>query len=189
MTKVADNYILRPLRAADVPRIFSDWLKSYRGERELKYVPNPIFFHWHHRILESLMVDPTVAWLVAVPSDKPDMIVGWACAQEFAGGALLLHYLYVAKNFRRLGIGSRLLATLGLVKDVGVMVTARSFGGEALLRSRGNESAYNPYLFMGRAPVAVATEKRQDILDAIKRSAKLFRAGYPIEKPGKEDAS
>ncbi len=174
-----DNYILRPLMADDVPRIFSDWLRSYRAEKELRNVPNPVFFHWHHRLVESLLVDPTAAWLVAVDPESPTMIAGWACAQEFANGKLLVHYLYVAKNLRRLGLASRLLASLGVPKDEPLMVTARTFAGEAVLRSRGNLGVYNPYLLMGRAPVSVVVESRKEIMEAIKKSAKAFRNGYP----------
>jgi GNAT superfamily N-acetyltransferase len=182
-----DSYVLRPLRAADVARIFSDWLQSYHSATEVRKIPNPVYYHWHHKILESLMVDPMVAWQVAVDPANPDLIAGWACYQHFQGGAALVHYVYVARTFRRLGLASRLLATAGVPRDQGVMVTATTHAGNQLLVSRGNEAVYNPYLLFGRAPMPpISTEVRKDIADAIKASAKAHKAGYNLQERPEE---
>ena len=182
---VVDSLVIRPLVAGDVPRIFKDWLMSYHSSPEVRRIPNPVFYHWHHKLLESLMVDPTVVWLVAVALDNPNHIAGWLCAQEFAGGTFLVHYVYVARVYRRLGLASRLLATLGAPKDTGLMVTATTFSGNALLTSRGNAPVYNPYLLLGRSDVPQEKERqRADILAELRRSAKAHRVGYNLaEKP------
>ncbi len=187
---MSDQFIVRDLRASDVPRIFSDWLKSYRRERELRNVSNPVFFHWQHKAVESLLTDSTVAWAILVDAANPEFVVGWACAQTFEGGAILLHYVYVAQTFRRLGLASRLLATLGAPKDAGLMTTAHTFGGTALLRSRGNEPVYNPFLLFGRLSVPVSTvAPRTEVAKAILKSAKAHRRGFPIdETPAERDA-
>ena len=185
---LADSYIVRPLLAADVPRVFKDWLMSYRQEKALRTVSNPVFFHWHHTVIESLMLDPTVVWWVAVDQARPNLIAGFICAQEFAGNKqFLVHYVYVGRSFRRLGLASRLLATLGVPRDQGVMCTHESFAGHALLLSRGNVGVYNPYLFMGRAAAVdllpVSTEPgRADIVKAIGKSSKELRKGFNINE-------
>lgn len=184
---LADNFLIRSMRVTDIPRIFRDWLQSYHSATEIRHVPNPVYYHWHHKLLESLMVDETVVWLVACDAANPDLITGWLCAQQFAGDQYLVHYVYVPKTYRRFGLASRLLATLGLAKDVGVMVTANTNSGTMLLRSRGNQPVYNPYLLLGRAVVPVnESESRRDIRAALKKSYKASRIGFNINETPEE---
>lgn len=186
MSGVIDSLVLRPLRTRDVPRILKDWLVSYHTATEVREIPNGVYYHWHHKLLESLMEDPEVVWLVAVPAESPDLIAGWLCASQFAGGSMLLHYVYVTRNYRRLGLGQRLIATAGVPAGQGVMTTALTFTGKALLKSRGNTAAFNPYLLMGRSPIpAPPTEVRADIRKELTKSRKTMRFGVNLnEEPG-----
>lgn len=187
MTGVADSFVLRDIRANDVARILKDWLQSYHRATEVRKIPNPVWYWWMHKIIESVMEDPTVLWMVAVPAEQPDLIAGWCCAQQFAGGNMLVHYTYVTRSYRRLGLASRMLAAAGVAADVGLMVTATTFAGVALLKSRGNEPVWNPFLLMGRAPILAPTsDVRADIRKELRRSARASRVGFDINETPKE---
>lgn len=188
---LADRYIIRDLRPGDVRRIFKDWLMSYRREKALRAVPNPVYFHWYHALIESLLVDSSVAWLVVCDPERPDVVVGWLCAQEFANKAFLVHYVYVSRTFRRWGIASRLLASLGVQKRTAVMCSNTTFAGECLLSARECELVYNPFLMMGRCRTEglfPITEQapRADVRAEIRRSAKELGRGFNQNEKAEE---
>ena len=186
------SYVIRNLQLEDIPRVMSDWLRSYRREKELRHVPNPVYFHYHHALVGSLITDERVLWGVVCPSDQPNLIAGFCAAEPLGGGPLLVHYVYVSKTFRRLGLGSRMLATLGVMKDTPVMVTHHSYPGEQLLKSRGNVGLYNPYLAFGRTPVAAPVVGKRCTAawrKAVAKEAKNVAAGHnQSETAGERDA-
>lgn len=183
-----DGLIIRPLKVTDVSRVFVDWLRSYRREDELKHVPNPVYYHYHHELIASLMLDGHATWAVVVPSDKPDLIVGWACAEPLGEGPMLLHYVYVAKTYRRLGVGSRILATLGIAKDTALMVSHRTFPFENFLASRGNQSVYNPYIGMARLGAArpEGAHVTPAWREAVRKTRGKSKHGYAVNETAAE---
>ncbi len=170
--------VIRGMRPSDVARVFRDWMRSLRDSPGFRAIPAPVFQYWHHRCIESAMEDPTVAWLVAVAPGDQEFIYGWAAAQVTKEGTWVLHYVYVSKPFRRLRLGSRLLATFGIPKDAGVVTTAHTVVGHQFLLARGNPPVYNPYMFLGRSPIQTPGDmRRKDFVEAMKRSRKA--AGLP----------
>lgn len=158
--------------ADDMNRVFSDWLRSYRNAPGMASIPNEVYFYWAHRILESFWSDPTCTFLVACSPEDPRKIFGWLCgqrAESLAGDQVIVHYLYVPKLYRRMGLGSRLLATFdtrplpfaGEARDMRpLVVTHRTDAGRELLRSRGTV-VYNPFLAWARAPALGSNPPKQ----------------------------
>lgn len=170
----------------DVARIFSDWLRSYRNAPGMSAIPNEVYFYWHHRILESLWADPTCVFVVACSPDDPNKIYGWLCgqrAESLAGDQVIVHYVYVAKLYRRMGLASRLLATFDTRPDAAtapLVVTARTDAGRELLKDR--LTVFNPYLVWARAPALGSDPpkqvlKRKDPVAASRRE--LAFSGFP----------
>lgn len=99
-------FLIRKALPNDVPFITNSWLKSYRDSREVQGIPNNQYFYHQHKLIEALV--PRSIVIVAAMKSDPHIIMGWLCA-EVADTALLLHYVYVKNDYRRMGIGSGML--------------------------------------------------------------------------------
>jgi len=177
----------------DLGRIFSDWLRSNRDAPGLKVIPSETYYYSHHRILESLWNDPTAAWVLAVSKDDPTFVYAWACAQQAttaAGSSLIVHYVYTRQKFRRFGIASRLLSTIGAKPDFPLVTTAHSYAGRELVKSFGAVELHNPYLIFARYPLpevqARVHSKQLDRAVKASRSSLAFN-GFPRGEPPTED--
>lgn len=141
----------------DVPFIFDGWLKTYRSAKSVSQIPSETFYYWHHRLIEGLWFDRTAAWVVACNPEHPTQVYGFIVGQRadtLAGDSMVLHYCYVAKNYRRFGLAARLLATLDTRPDSTVIVTThQTDASKSWLKDMGKTVLFNSYLFVGRAPV------------------------------------
>ncbi len=88
------------------PLIYSKWLRSFRyGNPYFRLVkPADVYYRHYHEHIESILAHPEVCISVAVLSDTHDVVLGFSVYS-----IPVLHYVYVQKDFRRLGIGARLL--------------------------------------------------------------------------------
>ena len=97
---------------ADVPFIFSSWLKSYRANSPFaRSVSERIYFDREHAIIERILARGRT--LVAHVEGDPDTILGYLVAEQFAIPAVA-HWLYVKGPWRRAGIASKLVEASGL---------------------------------------------------------------------------
>ena len=150
--------IVRRKHPNDLAFVARSWLKSLRPSKPYADVSGEVFFYWHHQLVEGLWADPTAAWLMAVDPVDPDRIYGWLCGQKaesLAGTLPVVHYVYVAKAFRRFGLACRLMTTL--IPEVSaaavVVATAHTPPGAGVVKRLGAQVMYNPYLLWGRAAV------------------------------------
>lgn len=140
----------------DIPKIFRDWLKSYRAKGPgCATIPNEVYYWWQHRLIEVLWADPTVGWAIACDRQDPFKIYGWLCyqrAESAEGDIPVFHYVYVNKIFRRLGVATALLnAADGRPdKTLPIAVTSITPAGRELMDKR--PFVYNPYLLWARVP-------------------------------------
>jgi hypothetical protein len=147
--------VVRRPHEQDIPFVFDGWLRSYRSAKSVCQVPNETYYFWHHRLVEGFWFDRTCTWLVACNPTTPTQVFGFLCgqmAETLAGNQPVLHYCYVAKNFRRWGLASRLAATFGAAAGV-VTVTHQTDASKAWFKAIGVAPLYNPYLAFGRSPV------------------------------------
>lgn len=141
---------IRWATSRDLPFITSSWLKSFRDGYFARNIPNNVFYHNHHKVLENLL--PRCAVLVACNSDDPDQVLGWAAA-EIMDGALVLHYIYVKQAFRGWKVARRLWEVLKTDAKVNAtVVTHLTKVGKRILKAKSTDDypiVYNPYiLFM-----------------------------------------
>lgn len=140
----------------DIARVFSDWLKSARSWPVFAQIPNETYFWNQHRVIEALWVDPTVLFVVACSPDDPTKIYGWLAGQRadtLAGDVPVVHFTYVSKLYRRMGVASVLLAAFDqrADKNLPLVVTSISPAGRELL---GNQPwIYNPFILWARTPL------------------------------------
>ena len=110
MKKTMETPILiRKAVAADVPFIFSNWLKSYRDSNFAHCISTTVYFTEHHRVVERLLKSCDV--YVACNEKDTSELYGFICAQQLEG-ILVIHFTYVKHIYRMLGIGTMLLNSL-----------------------------------------------------------------------------
>jgi GNAT superfamily N-acetyltransferase len=152
----APPIVLRAKHDQDIPKIFRDWLKSYRSKGPgCATIPNEVYYWWQHRLIEVLWMDPAVGWAIATDRQDSAKIYGWLCyqrAESEAGDVPVIHYVYVNKLFRRLGVATALLnASDGRPeKTLPIAVTSITPAGRELMSKR--VYVYNPYLLWARVP-------------------------------------
>ena len=139
---------IRRARKADIPFITSSWLKSNRYGYMVQSVPNTVYYHQHHKVLEQII--PRSVVLVACNHEDPDQILGWMCA-EVVDTAMVVHYVYVKKSFRRFGLAKRLIDTMAKVEDPPAFMATHSNRDIRDTLERHNV-IYNPYLLFAKLP-------------------------------------
>jgi hypothetical protein len=111
--------IMRGLRDSDTAMILDSWLRSGLqypiftsevGRPPIRLrVPGTLLLSQSRTLLKSL-IPRTSVLVLCDPSDK-DHIMGWIC---FEKENPCLHFLFIKFNFRRMGMGRRLLLETGL---------------------------------------------------------------------------
>lgn len=122
----------------DTPFVFSSWLRSYKASRDTRVAPQ-VYFHEHHKVIEAILASPSVSVTVAVSTEDPNTILGWAAMDSSKG---VLHYVYVKEAFRRWGVATELVGTL----NINSYSHTTKYGERAL---GSYPCIYNPYLIKG----------------------------------------
>ena len=85
--------------------LFSRWMRSLRfGNQLFKRLPSDEFYKQYKVFLENLLAKPDSQVRVAVLSDDKDVVLGFSVSRED-----VLDYVHVHTDFRRLGIGRKLV--------------------------------------------------------------------------------
>ena len=128
---------VRRADADDAAFVFSYWLRDYfERSRFAKGISKGLFMQLHHLLLERIIARSTI-WIACDP-EMPAIAYGFICSE-----ADTLHYLYVKRRFRRMGIGGLLLTAAGMSagpKDF-THLTDEGVG----LRRKFPLAEYNPY--------------------------------------------
>jgi len=119
--------------------VFSSWISSYQNSEFAKNIFLPIYQTNHRDLINKVLFNnnQTNAY-IAVNKHDSNQFYGYA-----VGTADCLHFIYVKKIFRRLGIGTILLKELNLPKRVEYSHYLAPI--EHLMRRK--EAFYNPYWF------------------------------------------
>jgi GNAT superfamily N-acetyltransferase len=100
--------VVRSANANDRSFMLATWLQNYRRESYFAArIKDSIFYANHHEIADKLLAQETA--LVACPDDDSDTILGYIVVEP-----KVLHWVYVKKAFRKMGIATRLLEASGL---------------------------------------------------------------------------
>ncbi len=105
-----DSYSIISYPAKDLPKefhafVYSKWLRSLRqGNDFFKMVHAEDYYRAYHHYLTALFSRPDAVIRLAHLSDDQDIVLGFS----FCRGSVL-DYVYVQKDFRRMGIGRLLV--------------------------------------------------------------------------------
>ena len=115
-------FTFEPMRETDRAFVLDSWLRSYLESPLGTALGGDRFFLHQRPVSERLLRACRV--VVARPLDWPEGIAGWACADS-APGVFVLHYAVVKRDYRRIGVGRRMLAELGLGEQAVKVFTHR----------------------------------------------------------------
>lgn len=134
--------LLRKMRPTDLPLVTSSWLRSFRGGDLVEAIPNNIYFHWHHKIIEQCLANGLV--VIACDAGNPDLVFGWASAMAI-DHALVINYVYVKNDFRKFGIAKQMIESL-IDAENRPMTVVSHINRQVKEYVRKKGWVYNPYL-------------------------------------------
>lgn len=119
----------------DLSFVYATWLRSYRHSSAFaKKITDRVFYLAHHAAIERILARGATV-LVCTPADSPEVILGYAVTE-----GTTLHFVYVKKPFRRLGIAS------GLLAGEGPSMFSHWTDDWDRIRDLWPHAEYNPYL-------------------------------------------
>ena len=123
--------------------ILNSWLKSYRKSLSVKDVDQRVYFHNQADLVDALIQRSHV--VVAVSEKDPTDIYGYII-REKVGSTNVIHYIYVKKTYRLLGVGHHLLIAADCDPDKGMAYTHHTHVANKL-RYKYN-ALFNPYVLI-----------------------------------------
>jgi len=139
---VTDSYIVftcsREKLDPYVAFIYSKWLRSLRyGSEHFRLVDSGAFYHQEHRKIGKILEHDDAEIRLATLSDDLDVVLGFSVTEHDH-----LHYVYVHKDQRNLGIGKSLvpddIKTFGNLTKLGQIVWQKSIP----------DLKFNPYRYL-----------------------------------------
>src|ERR1700677_4935251 len=133
---------IRPAYLEDIPFIFATWLRSYRHSSTFaKKISNDIYYLRHHLVIDLILKREGSKVLVVHPQGEPDVILGYVVTEKQPDGAEVVHYTYVKKSFRRMGIAETLWKEL----DKNKSYTFTHYTTDAEWLNKKYNLIYDPY--------------------------------------------
>lgn len=100
--------VVRQANKDDLPFIYSTWLRSYRYNSQFaRKLTNKVYYEWHHKAIERILARGATCLVVCDESDT-SVVFGYL-VWELAGPYSIVHFAYVKKAFRNLGLMNQLL--------------------------------------------------------------------------------
>lgn len=110
---MAVDISLREGYLEDLNFIYATWLRSYRHASSFaRKISNEIFYKRHHMVIDLLIKREGSRVVVAHPTGEPNVILGYMVSEIQPDGEAVVHYTYLKKSFRQMGIARTLWATL-----------------------------------------------------------------------------
>jgi hypothetical protein len=130
-------HVRKPLEA-DIPFIYSTWLKAYRYGSSLgKSCRNSIFFDEYNKVIDNILANPEVSIQVACMPENHEIIFGYCVTQK----PNIIHFVFVKDAFTRNGI-AKCLTDIGAEE---IIYTHKTQAIKEILTKYPNLT-YNPFL-------------------------------------------
>lgn len=133
---IGPEYETRRGLPEDVNCIYATWLRCYKHSSAFaRRIPDRVFYEQHHAVVGRLLARAEV--LVVTPRGEPGVILGYSVTEPS-----VIHFVYVKKPFRRMGIATALLVHL----DPNACVFTHWTEGWDFLHRKWPNAQYNPYM-------------------------------------------
>ena len=133
------GYHIRPANETDTNRIYSDWLRSYRqNSTTLKDLSEKIFFNEHRKVITDIIKRGKVLVL----ADKLDdyVVAGFICFEP-----QILHYIYIIKDFRKLGLATELMEAANFKRGQELLISHCVYSYAPVHFFKNYLAVFNPY--------------------------------------------
>lgn len=142
-------YLFRPYLLEDIPFIQSAWGTSYYNEGYGNTLLSLKEFHARHRpIREAILNKPNIAIIVCCSSMDKDTVLGFTIIEKpEESPVIILHYVYVKRDFKCRGLGKDLLSKA--IQRRPVLFTHMTMTGEKILTKKPHHFdryIYTPHL-------------------------------------------
>lgn len=141
-----EGLIVRDATLEDRNFIFKSVLHHYRnGSPHTQHISDQVFFDNHSYLVSKVMKIPGNVIKMAALSDDPDVVFGfaWGNVQPET-----LHYVYVKRAFRRMGIAACLVRAI-FDEDVDEIFYTHHTRDMGFIAHRTDRFVFNPYLLHG----------------------------------------
>lgn len=140
-----NDILIREMIPADRNFIMKSILQHYRhSSPHVKQIPDGIYFDAHHYLIGKVMRYSNNFVRIAALKDDPEIVFGFIWGNF---DPETIHYLYVKKAFRRMGIARLLYES---VFDEGIDLYYTHHTKEAaFLMHKYEQLTFNPYLLNG----------------------------------------
>lgn len=103
------EFTVHPLTSELSGFVYETWTRDYSRQPSMRRMPQQAYYPYQRGVVAALLGRPGTSVLVAHDAEDHDQVYGWVCS-ELEGGTFVLHYVYVKRPFRELGIGHALLS-------------------------------------------------------------------------------
>lgn len=111
--QTTEHVSIRLSSASDIPFIYSVWLRSYRYDSpHCENISNGLFFESHKNVLARILAHRETRVVVACHREDPDLLFGF-----MAYGPGVIHFIYVKRPFRNMGIARMLVESQQIDHD------------------------------------------------------------------------
>lgn len=115
-----------------------------------KRITHPVYFEYHPDLIAQILDFPMVKVHIATPTEDPETILGYLAASAVRAPKedkqeVVLHYLFVKKEFQLLGVARRLMDELHIQEGDDISFTHWTYPMDEISKKRPTW-VYNPYL-------------------------------------------
>lgn len=109
-----EELLIRPISEQDLNLVLATWLNSfYHAGYAARGVRKDIYFHYHEMAIRKILLRSQAKALMACDKEDPYVVYGYFVFED-QGDDSVLHYAYVKKDLRGMGIFRALLQASGL---------------------------------------------------------------------------
>lgn len=134
---IDETISIRELLPADTEFIYSTWLQGVRYSNYLfRAIPEDVFYPLYKKLVTKVLQKQETKPQIACLSDAPEVIVGY-CIRESHPDYSTVHWVYVKKEWRKLGVASRIFP-----KDTKIVTHLTKVG----MAVKPKNVVYNPFI-------------------------------------------
>lgn len=146
--KSRDFFVITTYSGTGLPKqyrnmIYSKWLKSLRyGNDQLKLIDPKSFYAFHHVLIDDILARPATHVRIASLEDDLDVCLGFCVCRP--GPELIIDYVYVNRDFRRIGLAHQLVPGHAPINTT--VFTHLTKTGMTIASNKHPDWMYNPYI-------------------------------------------
>lgn len=137
--------LLREANQNDLNFIYNSWSYTYRKSPIMYRMDVKLYFENQTKQMHRILKDSCV--YIACDSEDPSHIFGYIVFEDLQNIAVI-HYIYVKNSFRKNGIASYLLESVG-INERPCVATHDTWYFPFLRDKYSGRLIYNPFLLMG----------------------------------------